>query len=213
MTIAAIQAVFAHYAGSPADKFVLLALADRADKTSWECYPSVGDTAARTGYCPRTVKASLKRLEQEGVIVRIRYGGVKGSHGGMPTNRYRIVRSFLVPDGAADALSDRAAGAPWDGAGDSPSAVPRGISRPAMVQLTPADGAGGAPEPRDEPSKDPREGPRTNAEARRRISPVCPHCDASGREPDGADCRICGGNGVNPDFRFEKRRGAKRWST
>ena len=203
MTFAAVQAVYSNYKGSPTDKSVLVALAERADKENWECYPSVADTVARTNYCKRTVQASLKRLQEEGAIECIRYGGVSGSRGGMPTNRYRIVRSFLTPDGAG--------AAPWDGAGDSPSGAPRGISRPAMVQLTLPDGAGAAPEPRDEPSKDLSAGARRSAESRRGVSPVCPHCDSFGREPDGTtDCQICGGNGVNPAFRFEKRGPGRR---
>ena len=206
MTFAAVQAVYNNYKGSPTDKSVLVALAERADKERWEWYPSVADTVARTNFCKRTVQASLKRLQEEGAIECIRYGGVSGSRGGMPTNRYRIVRSFLTPDSAAHAPSDSAGAAPWDGAGDALSDVPRGISRPPMVQLTLLDSAGAAPEPRHEPSKDLSSGARRNAEAQRGVSPVCPHCDSFGREPDGkTDCQICGGSGVNPDFRFEAR--------
>ena len=196
MTIAAIQAVFDHFRGKPTDTLVLLALADRADRDTWECYPSVADTAARTNLCERAVQASLKRLQEEGAIECIRYGGVAGSRGGMPTNRYRIVRGFLQGDGAENAPSDSAGAAPWDGAGNAPSEVPRCISRPPMVQLTLPDGAGAAPEPRDEPSKD----------LRARVGATeCPACDGTGRGADREKCRMCGGNGVNPDLRIQKR--------
>jgi hypothetical protein len=188
--------VYDNYEGSPRDKSVLLALAERADKERWECYPSVADTARRTRYCERTVQVALKCLQDEGAIECIRFGGMKGSRGGMPTNRYRIVRSFLLGDGAADAPSDSAGAAPWDGAGDAPSEVPRCISRPAMVQLTLPDGAGAAPEPRDEPSKD----------LRAKVGATeCPACDGTGRGADREKCRTCGGNGVNPDLRIQKR--------
>jgi hypothetical protein len=196
VTIAAIQAVFDNFRGKPTDTLVLLALADRADRDNWECYPSIADTAARTNLCERAVQASLKRLQEDGAIECIRYGGVAGSRGGMPTNRYRIVRSFLLGDGAADAPSDSAGAAPWDSAGAAPSAVPRCISRPAMVQLTLLDGAGAAPEPRDEPSKDLR---ATVGGA------ICPACDGTGRDPDQATCQVCSGSGVNPDLRIQKR--------
>lgn len=205
MTIAAITAVLDHFTGKPTDTLVLLALADRADKDNWECYPSIADTAARTNLCERAVRASIRRLEELGVIESMRFGGVSRSHGGLPTNRYRIVCSALLSDAAADAPWDTAPRAPSDIAADAPSPAPRGISCTPMGHIVPPDTASPAPEPRDEPSKDLRKGARKNAEARGRISPVCPHCDSSGREPNGADCQVCGGNGVNPDFRFEKR--------
>lgn len=206
VTIAALQAVFAHFSGSPTETLVLLALADRADKETWECYPSIADTAARTNLCPRTVKASLKRLEESGVIECIRFGGVSGSRGGLPTNRYRIMRSVLMPDGAPRSPSDSAGDAPWDGAGDSPSATPRCISRPLMGQLTPCDGAGAAPESRDEPSKDLRAAASGSVERGRPDEVECPRCNGNGRESDATDCQLCGGIGVNPAFRFRKRR-------
>jgi len=196
VTFAAVQAVYSNYKGSPTDKSVLLALAERADKANWECYPSIADTVARTNYCKRTVQASLRRLQEEGAIECVRYGGIAGSRGGMPTNCYRIVQSFLLGDGAADAPSDSAGAAPWDGAADAPSAVPRCISRPAMVQLTLPDGAGAAPEPRDEPSKD-LMATAGGAE--------CPACEGTGRGADRETCHTCGGNGVNPDLCIQKR--------
>lgn len=197
MTIAAIDAVYDNYKGSKKKHAVLLALADRADKDKWECYPSVADTSRRSKYCERSVQVALRELEEEGAIECIRYGGVTGSRGGRPTNRYRIVRSFLLGDGAGNAPSDSAGFAPSDGAGNAPSADPRCISRPAMVQLTLPDGAGAAPEPRDEPSKDLR------ASAG---GAVCPACEGTGREADQEECRRCGGCGVNPELRIGTRR-------
>ena len=200
MTIAASRAVYDHYNGSKRNKAILLALADRADKDRWECYPSVADTAKRTKYCDRSVQEALKALQEEGAIECIRFGGVTGSRVGLPTNRYRIVRSFLLGDGAGNAPSDSAGAAPWDGAGNAPSEVPRCISRPAMVQLTLLDGAGAAPEPKDEPSKDLRAtGGATE----------CPACDGTGRGADRATCRTCGGNGVNPNLRIRKGRAGR----
>jgi len=199
VTIAATDAVYKKFKGSKRNKAILLALADRADKDRWECYPSVADTARRTGYCDRSVQEALRALEAEGAIECIRYGGVTGSRGGRPTNRYRIVRSFLLGDGAEAAPSDSAGFAPWDGAGNAPSADPRCISRPAMVQLTLPDGAGAAPEPRDEPSKDLRAA-GSGAE--------CPACEGTARGTDGEECATCGGSGVNPELRIgERRRG------
>ena len=203
MTIAAIQAVFEHFRGKPTDTLVLLALADRADKDNWECYPSIADTAARTNLCERAVRTSIRRLEEHGVIASVRFGGVSRSRGGLPTNRYKIVRSVLLSDGAADA--------PLDTASPAPSAAPRGILLTPMGHAVPFDTASPAPEPRDEPSKDLRKAARRSVDPQSRNSPVCPRCDSSGREPDGTDCQVCGGNGVNPDFRFQKRgRGAYR---
>ncbi|GIW79247.1 MAG: hypothetical protein KatS3mg105_1054 [Gemmatales bacterium] len=52
---------------------VYLHLADRANADG-ECWPAISTIAKDTGLAPRTVKAALKRLEDEGLISRQRRG-------------------------------------------------------------------------------------------------------------------------------------------
>lgn len=85
----AVAAVWASYRGPATPKYVLLALAERADRHDWSCYPSVADLARRTSLTPRTVQRALDRLEAEGAITRGRYAGAK-SRQGSPTNLYNI---------------------------------------------------------------------------------------------------------------------------
>ena len=105
MTIQAMNAVFDEFAGSPTETLVLLALADRANG-AWTCWPSIADISRRTNLSRQSVKNALKQLEARGVLVCDRFAGVKGSHGGCPTNRYTIVRRTLADRPPADP-SDR----------------------------------------------------------------------------------------------------------
>jgi DNA-binding transcriptional ArsR family regulator len=78
---------------NPTDRFVLLALADRADEDGF-CWPSIGQLVQKTKLTDRAVQQSLKRLRDIGVVKLLRKGGTNGSK--RIANRYQIV---LVPPG------------------------------------------------------------------------------------------------------------------
>jgi DnaD/phage-associated family protein len=65
--------------------FVLLAMADHADHTGRNVYPSFGLIAWKTGYSYRQVLRIVKELESDGILVLERAGKDKGT-----SNRYRI---------------------------------------------------------------------------------------------------------------------------
>jgi DNA-binding transcriptional MocR family regulator len=56
--------------GDPAAKLVLLALADRADKETGQCWPSLARIAEDTELSVTTVKRRLNKLEERGLIRR-----------------------------------------------------------------------------------------------------------------------------------------------
>lgn len=138
MAIDAITRVFDGFTGSPTETLVLLALADRANG-EWSCWPSVADIVRRTNLSRQSVKSVLARLEERGVIVRDRFGGMKGSHGGRPTNRYTILKS---------SLDDRTAADPSDRTAAGPSASSRDTSEHPNGQLGDSQGLGAGPEPK-----------------------------------------------------------------
>lgn len=75
------------YENGPKDRSerqVLLALADRADDKTRECFPGLEDIAQRVRLTPRYVRKILRRLEAAGWIA-VRTGGGRGG-----TNAYRI---------------------------------------------------------------------------------------------------------------------------
>lgn len=75
------------------DRFVLLALADRADEYGL-CWPSIGQLVQKTKLTDRAVQQSLKRLRDIGVVKLLRKGGTNGSK--RIANRYQIV--LVSPD-------------------------------------------------------------------------------------------------------------------
>lgn len=63
-------------------RLVALALADRVNGDSLECWPSVADISRRTGMDRRTVQRHLRQLEAEGVITNQGQRTTKsGAHG------------------------------------------------------------------------------------------------------------------------------------
>ena len=74
---------------APVDKgtlLVLVVLADSADETSRECWPSVARLAARARLSDRQVQSCLRQLEERGIIHVMPNAGRSG------TNLYRIER-------------------------------------------------------------------------------------------------------------------------
>ena len=74
---------------APVDKgtlLVLVVLADSADETSRECWPSVARLAARARLSDRQVQSCLRQLEECGIIHVMPNAGRSG------TNLYRIER-------------------------------------------------------------------------------------------------------------------------
>lgn len=68
-------------------RLVALALADRVNGDTGECFPSVADIEARTGLCDRSVQRYLRQLEAEGVITNL---GQRTKHDGtLGSNTYR----------------------------------------------------------------------------------------------------------------------------
>lgn len=62
---------FAPAAWTPAQRIVAVALADRVNPDTLECYPSIADVSRRTGLSPRQVQRILRQLEKEGVVTRL----------------------------------------------------------------------------------------------------------------------------------------------
>lgn len=67
--------------GSSSDKFVLLALADRANGDTGECFPSVALIAIDTEMSEATVRRCLKSLADKGIVKRARRRREDGSLG------------------------------------------------------------------------------------------------------------------------------------
>lgn len=74
---------------SPPERFCLLSLADRANDQG-QCFPSYEDIAERTGLGLRTVKRSIPKLIERGLLA-VTKGGGKGN-----SNRYQISLAALM---------------------------------------------------------------------------------------------------------------------
>lgn len=70
MSFVHMAAVMQMKIGDPAAKLVLLALADRADKETGQCWPSLARIAEDTELSVTTVKRRLNKLEERGLIRR-----------------------------------------------------------------------------------------------------------------------------------------------
>jgi len=70
-------------------KLVLLALADHANDEGYSIYPSMQKTANRTALSARTVRKTIRELEQAGIINITRQGG------GRITNEYRLIANAI----------------------------------------------------------------------------------------------------------------------
>lgn len=68
-------------------RLVALAIADRVNGDTKECFPSVADLANRTGLSERAVQRHLRQLESEGTITRL--GQRKKPDGTLGSNTYR----------------------------------------------------------------------------------------------------------------------------
>lgn len=68
-------------------RMVAIALADRVNGDTSECFPSIADISRRTGIKERQVQRHLRQLEDEGVIARL--GQRKKPDGTLGSNTYR----------------------------------------------------------------------------------------------------------------------------
>ena len=97
MSYIASEWAFRQRVGSPMAKLVLARLAERADKDTGECHPSIDSIAAETELSRRTVIRQIAVLEAGGwlEVVRCRCG-----------NQYRLACSARVaPEAPSDATS------------------------------------------------------------------------------------------------------------
>lgn len=70
MSFVHMAAVMQMKIGDPAAKLLLLALADRADKETGQCWPSLARLAEDTEMSAATIKRRLIQLEERGFIIR-----------------------------------------------------------------------------------------------------------------------------------------------
>jgi biotin operon repressor len=73
----AIDWAFDRPIANSADKLVLLVLARRANK-HWAAFPGKAEIARRTGLAERSIPKCIKRLEDDGHLVRIAFAGISG---------------------------------------------------------------------------------------------------------------------------------------
>jgi len=69
------------------EKFVLMALCDRANKKTNMCWPSHKDISKRTGLSNKTVRRAIKTLCQLGIISYVK---CRKADGGLTSNLYTI---------------------------------------------------------------------------------------------------------------------------
>lgn len=69
------------------EKFVLMALCDRANKKTHMCWPSHKDISKRTGYSNKTVRRAIKTLCELGIISYVKR---RKEDGGLTSNLYTI---------------------------------------------------------------------------------------------------------------------------
>lgn len=62
-------------------RLVALAIADRVNGDTLECWPSISDIARRVGIHERSVQRAIRSLEAEGVITRL---GQRPDRNGVP---------------------------------------------------------------------------------------------------------------------------------
>lgn len=89
MATAAINWAFRQHGLSPAEKFVLVTLADRANASEWSCFPSVRDLTERTGLHRTSVQRCLRKLEQLG---HISTDSEMRGEGGYSSSTYKLNR-------------------------------------------------------------------------------------------------------------------------
>ena len=69
------------------EKFVLMALCDRANKKTNMCWPSHNDISKRTGLSNKTVRRAIKTLRELGIISYVQR---RKADGGLTSNLYTI---------------------------------------------------------------------------------------------------------------------------
>lgn len=103
MAIHIVSEVWEHSESTGSARLVLLALADNADRTTREAWPSVRDLARRTHASERSVQRALRELAVLGEIESVAAGGFPRR----PT-RYRVLKprsgrqAVTPPDGRGD---------------------------------------------------------------------------------------------------------------
>ena len=152
MSLAATQWAWGIRGRSPAQKLVLLALADRADGGGL-CWPSISRLITDTGLCRRSIQLAIGALEAAGLILADRLGG---------RHRASVYRLRLEADAAAadrDRDLEPGKGA-WDAGKGATHAPFHGKTHRETVQAMseraqhlPIKGASDAPQPITEPTK------------------------------------------------------------
>ena len=99
MAIAAINWAYGQTGLKPAEKFVLVTLADRSNASEWSCYPSVRDLAERTGLHRTSVTRSLAKLEKLGLVKK---ENRMRDRGGYTSSTYTLNRPVEEQDSALD---------------------------------------------------------------------------------------------------------------
>jgi hypothetical protein len=115
--------VWEHSQSGPTQRLVLLAIADCANDSGAEAYPSMSKLRMKTGLSERAIQGALKNLSELGELVVYLNAGPKGC------NRYRIT----MPTPAGDAPPQE-----MRGAGDA--------APPHDVHPSPAGNAGDPPQ-------------------------------------------------------------------
>lgn len=129
----------------PADRHVLLVMANNARDDGTAAFPSVSTIADKTGLSERTVQYAIKRLLDDGAIK-------KGSQSVVAAH---ISRSDQRPNNYDLALSRGATDDKKRGAPAAPRAERGATDDINGVQLTTERGAPVAPEPSSNPTKEP----------------------------------------------------------
>lgn len=85
MSVKAIAWVWEHSRAEGAARLVLLAIADCANATGWDAWPSMAELCRKTRLSERGVQKAIRRLEEMGELM------VTVNSGRGRTNRYRVV--------------------------------------------------------------------------------------------------------------------------
>jgi hypothetical protein len=85
MSIRLMALIFSVSGFTPAEKLVLLSLADYANDEGRSIYPSVDKTSRRTGLTSRSVRRIIKELVGDGFLIPVSLGG-----GRYRTNEFRL---------------------------------------------------------------------------------------------------------------------------
>jgi hypothetical protein len=85
MSVRVMSWVWEHSPAAGTDLLVLLAIADNADDSGGNAWPSIATLGRKCRISPRTVQRSIRKLELDGLLQVDEQGGRGGS------NRYRLV--------------------------------------------------------------------------------------------------------------------------